>query len=221
MKLESLGFGLRIMMYHSIADNPNDPHAVHPDHFSAQIAFIAARYQVVDLLTAVTELRQWRHLVNTVALTFDDAYADFLENAAPVLKRYCLPATLFVPTGLLGRTAEWDSYDKSKPLMDLRALLEVQRLGFQIGSHTVTHPRLTDCNDKVLHFELRESREYLRLHVPDSFVPILSYPGGYFGPREIRAARQAGFVAGLGTASRLANFPWSNPFRLRRARWIA
>jgi len=208
-------------MYHSIADNPNDPHAVHPDQFSAQMAHIAAKYRVVDLLTGINELRRWRYLVNTIALTFDDAYVDFLENAAPLLKQYNLPATLFVPTGLLGRTAEWDSYDKSKPLMDLQALLEVQQLGFRIGSHTVTHSRLTDCDPTALDFELRQSMDYLRLYVPDSFVPILSYPGGYFGPREIRAAQQAGFVAGLGTASRLANYPWSNPFRLRRAKWIA
>lgn len=204
-------------MYHSVADNPKDPHAVHPDEFSAQMAYIAAKYRVVDLLIGIAELRQWRYLVNTVALTFDDAYVDFLENAVPVLKRYNLPATLFVPTGLLGKTAEWDSYDKSKPLMDLRALWEVQRLGFQIGSHTVTHPRLTECSEATLDYELRSSFEYLRLHVPQSFVPILSYPGGYVGRREMDATRQAGYVAALGTSSRLPNYPWSNPYYLRRS----
>ncbi len=210
-------WGLQIWMYHSIADNPNDPHAVHPGVFAAQMEALAtARVSVIDLSTALAGLKAWRS-VGAVVLTFDDAYKDFLVNAVPVLRRCGFPATVFAPTGLLGGISAWDSYDRSKPLMDWEELNEVQRLGFGIGSHTVSHPRLTQCDSQVVERELRLSLEELRSRLA-KVVPVLAYPGGYYGRRETECVRDAGYVGAVGLASRLANYPWTNPYCLRRRR---
>ena len=50
----------------------------------------------------------------TVAVTFDDAYRSIGEQAAPLLARLGLPATLFVPTGWAGRDAPmaWSGIDR-------------------------------------------------------------------------------------------------------------
>lgn len=205
-------------MYHSIANNPRDPHAIHPEAFARQMTDLAQRQtQVLPLVQAIAELRAWRKF-GGIAITFDDAYQDFLLNAAPVLKQHGFHATVFTPTGLLGGTAVWDTYDKSKRLMDWDELGEVYRLGFGIGSHTVSHPRLTECDAATLEYELRASLDSLTERFAN-MTPIISYPGGYFGRREMRAARRAGYMAGVGVASRWANYPWTNPYHLRRQRW--
>lgn len=209
---------LSILMYHSIADNPHDPHSVHPETFDSQMAeLVAQNRSAVDLPQAIGRLATGT-FASGVSLTFDDGYQDFLLNAAPILKRYDLPATIFVPTGLLGANAAWDSYDKSKRLLDWDELAEVQRMGFGVASHTISHPRLTECDDRTLEYELRGSLDELRERLLAA-APLLSYPGGYFGRREMRAARAAGYVGAVGVASRFKNYFWTNPYHLRRRRW--
>ena len=208
---------LKILMYHSIADNSADPHAVHPERFEAQMSELAQNRSAVDLPQAIGHLFKWT-FASGVALTFDDGYHDFLLHAAPILKRHDLPATVFVPTGHLGENAAWDSYDKSKRLLDWDELAEVQRMGFGVASHTISHPRLTECDDRTLEFELRGSLDQLKERLPE-VVPLLSYPGGYFGSREMKAARAAGYTGAVGVASRFKNYFWTNPYHLRRRRW--
>ena len=50
---------------------------------------------------------------NAVALTFDDGYFDNLEFAAPVLKKYDIPATIYVASGQVGNPNEfwWDELE--------------------------------------------------------------------------------------------------------------
>jgi peptidoglycan/xylan/chitin deacetylase (PgdA/CDA1 family) len=209
---------LTILMYHSIADNPRDPHAVHPDRFEAQMAQLPGRHQtVLDLEQVISNRSNWR-LQSGVSLTFDDGYQDFLLTAAPILRRNALSATVFVPTGLLGRRAIWDSYDQTKKLLDWDELGEVHRLGFSVASHSVSHPRLTECDDSKLDYELRASLDELRSRLP-KVAPLLSYPGGYVGRREMLATQRAGYKGAVGVASRFTNHFWTSSYYLRRRRW--
>jgi len=211
-----VGNRLRILMYHSVSNNSKDPHAVAPSRFEQQMLALAAKgHEVISLGEGLRRLQGRQSLRRYVVLTFDDAYRDFLTNALPVLERFGYPATLFVPTGLVGGTATWDSYDPTKPLMDWDELREVHRRGVTIASHTVTHARLTECDERQLEYELRASLDTLRVRLGDVF-PALSYPGGFYGPRERLAARQAGYVCAVGVASRWGNGTETDPFALRR-----
>jgi len=134
-----LGNRLRILMYHSIADNPHDPHAISVQRFRQQMATLAqGNYQVIALQDGLARIQARQPLKRCIVLTFDDAYRDFLTQALPVLEQFKFPATLFVPTGCLGGTAIWDSYDQRKPLMTWQELAEAQARGITIASHTVT-----------------------------------------------------------------------------------
>lgn len=107
-----------VLMYHRIGRRERactlDPRLVSttPEGFEAQVAYLARRTNVLSLDT-LREVRCGRAqlLPRSVLVTFDDGYRDFAEVAWPILRRYDLPATLFVPTAYPGRPERafwWD-----------------------------------------------------------------------------------------------------------------
>lgn len=211
------GNRLRILMFHSISRNPSDPHALAPDHF-LQIIESLAGFEVVSLEDGIQRLGASKQLRKVVALTFDDAYEDFLVHALPILERHQYPATVFVPTGHLGGTAKWDSFDKTKRLMQWDDLVEIRKRNIAIASHSVNHMLLTECNECELEYELCASLNLLRERIGHVF-PALSYPGGSYGTRECEAARKAGYICAVGVSSRWGNGPETDLYRLRRQIW--
>ncbi len=89
-----------ILAYHSVARAPDYASpaiTVDPGVFEAQIAHLARRYNIVPLKDVIDPLAAGRALDNrSVAITFDDGYADNVEIALPILERYGAPATFFV-----------------------------------------------------------------------------------------------------------------------------
>ena len=76
----------------------------------------------------------------TVAITFDDAYRSILEIASPVLLKYGLPSTLFVPTRWLGERNGWiDLPANLLEIMDPEEIREVDRRGIAVESHGHAH----------------------------------------------------------------------------------
>jgi len=96
--------GAAVLMYHSVpsagAEGLIDPqNAVRPRVFSAQIRFLARKCLVKTLEEVVGDIKSGRKVSpGTVVLTFDDGYADTFSEAAPILARYGLPATVFLAT---------------------------------------------------------------------------------------------------------------------------
>jgi len=90
----------RILYYHRVNDD-GDPFfpAISTDLFEREIRFISRHYEVVSLPTLVRALDEAAETKNMVAITFDDGYRDNFQNAFPILKRYRVPATIFLATG--------------------------------------------------------------------------------------------------------------------------
>src|SRR5205085_2421930 len=80
-----------------VASDHRDPFqlCVHPTNFAAQLEVLREVADVVPL-TELWRRRAKRRRRPLVALTFDDGYADNLLNAAPLLERGGLPATVYV-----------------------------------------------------------------------------------------------------------------------------
>jgi peptidoglycan/xylan/chitin deacetylase (PgdA/CDA1 family) len=105
-----------ILMYHRVAEVAVDPWglAVSPRRFEQQLRAIRRHRTPMALDALVRHLLQGTAPRNAVAVTFDDGYLDNLVNAKPLLVRYGVPATLFVPTGSIGQAEEfwWDELAK-------------------------------------------------------------------------------------------------------------
>jgi peptidoglycan/xylan/chitin deacetylase (PgdA/CDA1 family) len=100
-----------VLVYHRVRVLPSDPHmlAVSPENFRAQMRFLKRNYRLVRFEEAWSGMRE-----PSVAVTFDDGYADNVLEALPVLEEVGVPATFFVSTGLLGRCEEfwWDELER-------------------------------------------------------------------------------------------------------------
>jgi peptidoglycan/xylan/chitin deacetylase (PgdA/CDA1 family) len=110
---------LRVLTYHRV-DRPEAHPELYPplrsatpEEFERQIAFVAAHYRVLRMEDLVAAARTGGRLPpKSLVVTFDDAYCDFAEHAWPVLQRYGVPATLFVPTAfpdVPDRAFWWDA----------------------------------------------------------------------------------------------------------------
>lgn len=126
----------------------------------------------------------------TFAITFDDVFENVYTNAFPILKRYRVPFTLFVSTGLLNQ----EGYMTSDELQELsrNALCTV-------GAHTVNHVRLRTANKPFE--EIDTSKKELEDMVGKT-VEFFAYPYGSIfacSKKNIAQVKKAGFLAAFST----------------------
>ncbi|MFW6195004.1 MAG: polysaccharide deacetylase family protein [Chloroflexota bacterium] len=142
-------------------------------------------------------------------LSFDDGFRNVITNGLPVLKEYGVPAMLFVPTGLIDADYEtvrdyclnrtgYAGVIETVTWGDLERALED---GFDVGSHTRTHARLSDVVDEdVLEDEIAGSREDIQQKL-GSDCPYISWPYGSpndIDQRGISVVRRVGYHALFG-----------------------
>jgi peptidoglycan/xylan/chitin deacetylase (PgdA/CDA1 family) len=135
------------------------------------------------------------------AVTFDDGYETVLD-ALPVLESLGVPATVFPITGLVGGEAVLRGTGKRR-LLSWDQLRTLVAAGWEVGSHTRTHPVLTDLYGDELERELVESRERIESELGTS-CRSLAYPYGAADDRVSAAARRAGYCAGFTVPRRWA-----------------
>jgi peptidoglycan/xylan/chitin deacetylase (PgdA/CDA1 family) len=134
-----------------------------------------------------------RRLRPAVAITFDDALQSVFDNALPVLERLGLQTTIFVPTGWVGQRPGWrfeGRSDATEPVASATRIAGVRKDLVTIGSHTVSHPRLSTLQAEEIETELRESREALDALMGQS-TDLLAFPYGDFDEQVLRLCSKA------------------------------
>jgi peptidoglycan/xylan/chitin deacetylase (PgdA/CDA1 family) len=127
-----------------------------------------------------------------VGLTFDDGYADFIEEAVPLLRRHGCAATVFVLPGRLGGGNEWDPLGPRKPLLTEAGIRAAVGAGMEIGSHGLLHLDLTRADEETLRRETEGSRQALE-QITGRPARGFCYPYGTVDHRVVRAVRAAGY----------------------------
>jgi peptidoglycan/xylan/chitin deacetylase (PgdA/CDA1 family) len=186
-----------ILAYHSIVEADPDRFATTVDTFAAQLSWLRShQYEVVSLETLVDTLREGgpRAARHKAAITFDDGYEDFHQNALPVLQRMSVPATVFIVPGPL-RSSSWAVNSRPAPLMTVDQIRAIKASGIDLGSHTSTHANLPNLSDDQMRGELTTSLQAIR-ELGQTFS-ALAYPWGQRGPRELKALEEIGYDCGL------------------------
>jgi peptidoglycan/xylan/chitin deacetylase (PgdA/CDA1 family) len=208
-----------ILMYHSIADDgPQElaPYRITPAAFREQLRYLRCNgFRSVGLADWAKCIAGRQKLPGRpVIITFDDGYQDFADHAWPLLEEAGFTATMFVVTDKVGGVADWDEINGDPPrLMDWDTLRDLQARGLAIGSHTASHPSLTDLPREAIQEEVIRSRLALRDELDIESVE-LAFPFGNWDDRVCEAVADAGYTACVttyGGISTLLHNPLSLP----------
>jgi peptidoglycan/xylan/chitin deacetylase (PgdA/CDA1 family) len=171
---------LVVLLFHRVTDEiPEDGLTVSCQQFRAICRMLAQRFRVVPLAEIFYLARSCKALPpRTVAITFDDCYLDNLA-AARILSLHGLPATFFIPAGFVGtdHVFPWDSGLKRMPNLTWDDVRTMRRLGFEIGSHTITHANLGEVTAEQARREIVDSKSILEKQL-GSRVRWFAYPFG-------------------------------------------
>jgi len=136
---------MAVLLFHRVTDAlPPDGLTVSTACFRDVCGMLRRGFRVVPLGEVFATLRHGLPVrPRTVAVTFDDCYRDNLA-AARTLAEHGLPATFFVPTGVIGtdRVLPWDRGLPRQPNLTWDEVRHMADMGFEIGSHTVSHVNL-------------------------------------------------------------------------------
>jgi peptidoglycan/xylan/chitin deacetylase (PgdA/CDA1 family) len=151
-----------------------------------------------------------------VAITFDDGYVNVLRHGLESLAREGFKAIQFLPANLLGKCNEWDvpQGEAPEPIMDPAQVREWLAAGHEIGSHSLTHPYLTQIPPDRAREEISASRKKLE----DLFglsIRHFCYPYGDWNETVRRLVQEAGYETACTTEPGL-NSKGDSSFALKR-----
>lgn len=197
------------LMYHSVEPYTEDPYrvTVRPERFDRQLRWLRRRG-----LRGVSmrDLRAASDPRGLVGLTFDDGYADFVTRVVPALRRYGFTATVYVVVDALGGDNRWDADGPRKPLMTADDVRRVAQDGIEVGSHSLTHRRLSTVDSAGLEDEIGASRVALE-RIVDGPVDGFCYPYGDAADREVAMAARAGYGYACAVGARAFAGPHALP----------
>jgi peptidoglycan/xylan/chitin deacetylase (PgdA/CDA1 family) len=175
-----------VLMYHSVKRHERARFASQMNRLSRAGRLVYADFNAADL-----------HDIRHIAVTFDDAYHSVFENAFPILRERSIPGTFFVPTQFVGSSPGWITDDRHRDVdervLTADELREMRHGGALIGSHSVTHRRMSDLSETEVLSELTESRDALGQILGES-VHLFALPYGSGNADAERLAASAGYT---------------------------
>ena len=199
-----------ILMYHNIDERSQEiKTSVSPESFQRHMEFLHNRnYNVVSFSEMIDLVKDGQRVPHkTVAITFDDGYEDNYTNAYPVLKKYDLPATIFVITRDIGK-------EGFLTRGQIKEMAKESRV--EIGSHTHTHPWLPGLEERDIIRELSRSRGIIE-GITGQEEMTLCYPTGAFNEEVKEVVREIDYK-GACTTSPGQKYPDDDIFGLKRVR---
>jgi peptidoglycan/xylan/chitin deacetylase (PgdA/CDA1 family) len=193
---------LPILCYHNVGEAPKDAPFkllyVSPEKFERQLWTLhRLGLRGVSTSEGIARLQNATSR-GCVVLTFDDGYADTLTTAAPLMKQYGFRATCYVVSGAVGTYNRWDAdyLRERKPLMSREQIDQWLAAGMEVGSHSLTHPRLHELPRETAQQEIAESRAALHnlLGVP---IGHFAYPFGAVTTDIVEWVRRAGYSSAV------------------------
>ncbi len=231
---------IRVFAYHSV-DCSGSRQSISPDQLRRHLCWLREHgYRGLTASEYLACIAGGDKASKRVFITFDDGYENFLLDALPVLSECGFPATVFVPTELVGKKPIWyhrdediiqrflgrvpmtkkarQAFQKSMnmfaemPLMDWGQLSQLKRFNIDVASHGARHYFLNELSADQLVEDITRSREQLLEHLGIQ-ARLLCYPYGMCNDLVVEEVRQAGFEVGLESEY---SGPSSDPYRLGR-----
>jgi peptidoglycan/xylan/chitin deacetylase (PgdA/CDA1 family) len=214
--LEMFQGGVPMLMYHKIGARPARVRLrglyVPPAQFARQLAELRqAGFVTCPPAQAISGAPGKR-----VTLTFDDGFLNVYQNALAPLAENHFCGVQFVVVNLIGKLNEWEirEGETPEPLMGVAQLREWLGAGHRIGSHSLSHLRLTRLSRRDAQEEILASKKKLE----DMFgapVEDFCYPYGDWNESVRDLVMEAGYCSAC-TTDFGVNTPAISPLALRR-----
>lgn len=194
--------GQPVLMYHHIGKRPHGARLkglyVSPSLFKRQLSELKrSGFSTPAFAHVVTrQLNSARHIY----LTFDDGFCDVVANALPILQVTGFSAIMFLVVDMLGGTNQWQlaKGDVSEKLVDVAQVRDWLAAGNEIGSHTLSHPYLTQLPTAIAREEIQASKKKLE----DLFgcrIEHFCYPYGDWNERVRDLVAESGYITACTT----------------------
>ncbi len=192
-----------ILMYHRIAVLNGDEPAVtvgltvDPGEFQLQMAWLHDHgYHTISQLQLFQALEEGKPLPSKpIMLTFDDGYRGIATVAAPIMSQHGYSGTAYVITDRIAQNP------KAAPTwLTWSQLRLLEKRGWDIGSHTVSHTEIPHMSEEAAMRTLRQSRFALERHLGHP-VQWFCYPAGSVDQKAVDEVRKAGYVLATTTKS--------------------
>ena len=149
-----------------------------------------------------------------MVITMDDGQIGCYTDAFPVLKKYNVPATIFIVNTLVG-TPDYFSWEQAKEMYDTGLV--------KIHCHGYKHSEYSSVDKQVLIDDYEKSHKEIEEHLEDSDVQkIMAYPAGKSSAETIRTLKSIGFEVQVqthyGTVNKSSSLDLTNIGRIRAER---
>lgn len=209
---------LPILMYHDIAPEAGKGLHVSTAGFEAQCKHLSSNgyttHHFAEILDNKTRLKG-----KNCIITFDDGYVNQLEFTVPILQKYGLKATFFIPLAYLGKSDVWNK--GALPVMTAEQLRSLPSETIELAYHSFQHKKYDQLTTAEIEKDIAScfkvvSEENLE------FTKVVAYPYGKF-PRKnpkkeqfFSQLKENGFQLGLRIGNRIETYPFQNKFEVNR-----
>lgn len=207
---------VRILMYHQVLPKelaPKDNLIVTTENLEEQLIYIKNNFTTLFF----KDIQKESNTPNKIILTFDDGYYNNLEYLIPLLEKYQLKATIFIPTEYIQNGI----HSVERKFMNFDEIRNLNSELIEIALHSHSHKNYAEM-------PIEEAREDLKKNIKVleensiTFSNVLAYPYGKF-PREKNKKRvffnllkESGITAAIRIGNEIESYPWKNKFEIKR-----
>jgi peptidoglycan/xylan/chitin deacetylase (PgdA/CDA1 family) len=211
---------LPILMYHNVAQNESVGLTISVKNLEAQFKYLSDNDYKTYHFSELEGLKQSHNLPKkSVILTFDDVYVSQLELAYPLLKKYKLKASFFIPFAYVGGFDDWNT--AKEPIMSVEQLQSLDSSIVELGLHSYAHKNYTKLTPNEVQEDFNQCREFVKINQLN-VQNILAYPYGKFPKKnpgkklffKILKANNIAYALRIG--NRVNKFPLKNPYEIQR-----
>lgn len=210
---------LPILMYHNVVSDHKKSIglSVSVDRLEEQFQYLTKnKYTTYHL----SELNNLLTISNkSIIITFDDVTKNQLEFAIPLLEKYNLKATFFIPFKYVGGFDDWNNGNEA--IMNVSELKNIPE-NIELGYHSFAHQNFASISieDSALDFDL--SNEFIQENNLEVYKAI-AYPYGKYPKKDLSKKKlffqlleEQKITYGLRIGNRVNKFPFKNPYEVQR-----
>lgn len=210
-------------MYHNIS--PNEENSLELtlsiQKFETQLNYL---YQNNYTTLFVSDLENYSLVSKkSVVITFDDVTENQLLYALPLLKKFNMKATFFIPFFYLGKSDLWNNgVDATgEKIMTIEQLKSLDSQNIELGHHSFFHKKYSSLSDEEIHDDFEKSFHLIAENNLNVY-PALAYPYGNYPKKGSRKnaffelLEKNNIKMAFRIGNRVNRFPLKNKFEIQR-----